>query len=85
LFILQYTNELNEDISVEKTGNYYSRDFYLNELTRKFFCMLFVNNKEYNENEYAIISLEKNNKILEEKRFHISNMNPYDGWFIFEK
>jgi len=50
LFILQYTNELNEDISVEKTGNYYSRDFYLNELTRKFFCMLFVNNKEYNEN-----------------------------------
>ena len=47
--------------------------------------MLFVNNKEYNENEYAIISLEKNNKILEEKRFHISNMNPYDGWFIFEK
>lgn len=76
---------MNEEINVEKIGRKYSRDFYFTENPKNFFCMLFVNNKEYNENEYARIYLEKDNKIIKEKTFHISHMNPYDGWFLFEK
>ncbi len=75
---------MNEDVNVKKTGKFYSRELYINEIQKNFFCMLFVNNKEYNENEYATICLEKNNKIIVKKSFHISNMNPYDGWFLFE-
>ena len=70
---------------MERFGKYYSRDFFFNEKQINFFCMLFVKNKGYNENEFATISIEKNNKILETKIYHICNFNPYDGWFLFEK
>ncbi len=47
--------------------------------------MIFITNRDYNENEYAKISLEKNNKVIEIQSFHISNLTPYDGWYLFEK
>jgi len=76
---------LYENKIVERKGNCYHRDFFYTEKKIDFFCMLFVFNKDYHENEYAKIYLERNNRIIESKRYHILNNNPYDGWYLFEK
>jgi hypothetical protein len=59
LFLIQYKNELNEHKYIERIGSFYSREFYFTESQKDFFCMLFVNNYDYCENEVAKIYLKK--------------------------
>lgn len=84
-FQFHYNNEDSIEKVVLKYGNSYSREFLLNGNRFYFFCMLFIYNKEYLSNQQVKMSLLKNNRIICNKIFHISNALPYDGWFILEK
>jgi hypothetical protein len=84
-FTIHYINELFEEKYVDCVGDFYSREFYYEEKQFNFFCMLFVYNKDYNDNEYALIIIEYNNNPIDRKKYHILNTKPYDGWFFYEK
>ena len=84
-FHFQYFNEEAVEKNVIRFGDFYSREFFFNVLPYNFFCMLFVNNKEYQSDQKVEMILLNNNKQISNKFFHISNNLPYDGWFILEK
>ena len=84
-FLFVYFNEINEEKTVELTGSSYSRQIYNSNTIIDFECMLFVYNKDFLENQYAEISLFYNNKFILTKLYHLSNLFPYDGWFILQK
>ena len=84
-FLFGYTNEFKEEKIVELNGTSYSREIFYRESSLEFFCMLFVNNINFEENQKAQIFLYHNNLLIKQKLFHLSNTNPYDGWFILEK
>lgn len=84
-FQFHYNNEDSVEKVVIKHGNSYSREFYLNGNSFYFFCMVFVYNKEYLTGQQVKMVLLKDNLIISNKIFHISNTLPYDGWFILEK
>ncbi len=84
-FQFNYNNEESIEKLVLKHGNSYSREFYLNGDSFYFFCMVFVYNKEYLNDQQVKMILKKDNRIFCNKIFHISNTLPYDGWFILEK
>jgi len=84
-FLFIYHNEFKEEKNIELKGTNYSREFYYNDFSLDFYCMLFVYNKNFEENQIAQIRLFQYNQVIEKKSFHLSNTLPYDGWFILEK
>ncbi len=84
-FLFIYYNEFKEEKTIQLKGTNYSREFHYNDLSFDFNCMLFVYNKNFEENQVAQIRLFQYNRVIENKLFHLSNILPYDGWFILEK
>ncbi len=84
-FLFCYYNELKEEKIIELKGKSYSREIFYRDSSIDFSCMLFVYNKDFAEDQVAQIRLIKDNRIIENKFFHLSNTLPYDGWFILEK
>ena len=84
-FLFGYYNEFHEEKIIELNSRTYSREIYYRDSSIDFSCMLFIYNMHFEEEQTAQIRLFHNKKLIEKKLFHLSNTQPYDGWFILEK
>jgi|GEM_PF-2157578 len=84
-FEVWYLDEFDTTQKIQVEGDKYSKIIYISKEIDSISFRIFVQNPNRYENEKLYLKLLQNDKVLEFKKYSISNYLPYDGWFFFEK
>ena len=84
-FEVWYLDEFDTTQKIQVEGDMYSKIIYISKEIDSISFRIFVQNPNRYENEKLYLKLLQNDKVLEFKKYSISNYLPYDGWFFFEK
>jgi hypothetical protein len=84
-FEVWYLDEFDTTQKIQVEGDKYSKIIYISKEIESISFRIFVQNPNRYDNEKLYLKLLQNDKVLEFKKYSISNYLPYDGWFFFEK
>ncbi len=84
-FEVWYLDEFDTTQKIQVEGDKYSKIIYISKEIDSISFRIFVQNPNRSENEKLYLKLLQNEKVIEFKKYSISNFLPYDGWFFFEK
>ena len=84
-FEVWYSDEFDATQKIKIEGKKFSKLIYISNELNSISFRVFVQNPDMLRDEKLYVTLLQNEKVLERKKFSISNYLPYDGWFFFEK